>query len=295
MFAEYKKDKSNIINEAALADRIANCSCRALLYEVSTTPKPGLVDRDNSGAHKDMDFFTFVDSTAALIPYFRDAAICGMTNRSEAPENVFQRIRHLGIIAEESMFQATKGINTHKGLIFSLGVICGSAGWLYGNGYEVSPESVCRVSTEMLKDIVHDFDGITEDNAVTYGEVLYAKYGIKGIRGEAGTGFPSVINYGLPALKQKLKEGKSLNDAGVYTLLTLMAHVTDTNVITRSNKKRQEELSLEIKELIERKQEITLEEVVMLDRQLTNENISPGGSADLLALTFFFYFMEQEL
>ena len=100
-----------------LADRIARDACRALLYEVNVTPKPGLVDRNNNGSHRDMDIFTFADSACALYPYFKSCALQGLAGK-ENPQELFCSLRPLGREAEEQMKQATNGVNTHKGAIF---------------------------------------------------------------------------------------------------------------------------------------------------------------------------------
>ena len=94
---------------------------RALLYEVCATPKPGLVDRHNCGSHRDMDIFTFVDSTAALAPYLEDAVRLGQESAALPPEETFRRLRHRGFLAERGMFRTTGGVNVHKGAIFSVG------------------------------------------------------------------------------------------------------------------------------------------------------------------------------
>lgn len=89
------------------ADQAAAAAVRALLYEVSATPKPGLVDRNNSGSHRDMDFFTFVDSSSALIPWFRDFFSIGWEHGDETGDRLFERLRFAGQNAEAKMFSAT--------------------------------------------------------------------------------------------------------------------------------------------------------------------------------------------
>ncbi len=108
-----------------------------LLYEVSTTPKPGLVDRNNSGSHSDMDFFTFLDSSASLIPWFREFFCLGWDHSSESDGQIFERLRYAGQRAETAMFSATGGINTHKGLVFASAILCGALGKVH-SGQESS-------------------------------------------------------------------------------------------------------------------------------------------------------------
>ena len=110
--------------------RIAELACRSLLYEVCTTPKPGLVDRRNSGSHKDMDCFTFMSSAASLWPYFQKCAQMGMETAQEPPKETFRRLRWAGKIAGYDMNQATNGVNTHKGALFSIGILYGALGRL---------------------------------------------------------------------------------------------------------------------------------------------------------------------
>ena len=128
------QEKTQAVLAAAIREAdsktIARLACQALLYEVATTPKPGLVDRANSGSHRDMDFFTFQASAAALWPYFARCAEIGMDTHSLPPEETFSRLRTPGKLAEGDMLRATAGVNTHKGAIFSMGILCGALGRL---------------------------------------------------------------------------------------------------------------------------------------------------------------------
>jgi len=125
--------KTNSILRTAIAEEVcssvAALAVRALLYEVNTTPKPGLVDRNNCGSHKDMNTFTFLNSAAALWPYFHQCAKTGYysTETGSAPAEVFSSLRKHGRAAELTMYHATGGVNTHKGAVFSLGIICAAA------------------------------------------------------------------------------------------------------------------------------------------------------------------------
>ncbi len=276
------------------ADICASCANRAMLYEVCTTPKPGLVDRANRGSHKDMDIYTFIDSTAVLTPYFRDLVLSGIKFCDDEPRQLFEKIRYTGMEAEDRMFKAAKA-NTHKGLIFSLGIICAALGYLFANNKSVDTGSILELSKQMTAKVLDDFSAITKGNANTYGEKLYAGYGITGIRGEAANGFISVKEYGLPVLKKLLGRGFSLNDAGSLTLLNLIANVKDTNIISRSDIDTQNSVQKEIKRLIELKgiENITIDEINETDNKFIQMNISPGGCADLLAITYMFCFIQS--
>lgn len=295
------------------ADQIAECACKSLLYEVTTTPKPGLIDRNNSGAHKDMDIYTFIDSTASLTPHFREFVLEGVRHADLTPESLFTAIRYPGMLAEESMFRATGGINTQKGLIFSLGVLCAALGWLYGRNLGIPAEEqeprgtkemfegvslrthqileICRQMTE--SSVLADFEGITAETARTFGEKLYATTGLMGIRGEVAKGFPSIRKTGLPTLRKCLAEGYNLNDSGAITLYYFIACVTDTNIISRGGLGRQRNIQKAIKEELQNNPFPSHHHIIQRDYEFIRENVSPGGCADLLALTFMLYFVEE--
>lgn len=279
------------------ANDCSTCACKALMYEVMTTPKPGLVDRLNNGSHNDMDIYTFIDSSSVLTAHFRDFVMAGIEFQRYEPEKLFQKIRYLGMLAEDDMFKATNNINTHKGLIFSLGIICASMGYLFANNKNIDTDSILEISKEMTVSVLKDFRNVTRENAKTYGEKLYADYGIAGIRGEAANGFSSVKEYGLPVLKDLINKGLSLNYAGALTLINLIANVKDTNIISRSNIQTLEKVQNNVKNLMEQKkiENISNEDIENLDKQYISMNISPGGCADLLAITYMLYFLENTI
>ncbi|MBS5130809.1 MAG: triphosphoribosyl-dephospho-CoA synthase CitG [Lachnospiraceae bacterium] len=274
--------------------KIAELACRSLLYEVCTTPKPGLVDCRNSGSHKDMDCFTFMASAAALWPYFQKCAQLGMETAQESPEETFRRLRWTGKVADYEMNQATNGVNTHKGALFSIGILCGALGRLprdqWKNVKAVSGE--CAAMTKGL--VEHDFREVTKENAGTTGEKLYVKYGITGIRGQAEKGFPAVVETGLPVLEKGLKKGLSLEQAGCGVLLALMVSTVDTNLIARSNRKTQLQVTEEIREILGKNPYPEEDMLEIIDRAFISKNLSPGGSADLLAFTYFLYFLKEQ-
>lgn len=278
----------------ARSEHIGAMAAKALLYEVAITPKPGLVDRENSGAHRDMDIFTFLGSTAVLQPYFTRCAAIGMETREFPPEETFRRIRQAGMLAEQRMFRETRGINTHKGAVFSLGLACAGAGRL-GGEVPMEPETVLGQCAEMTKDIIRlDFANINGDNARTAGERLYAAYGITGIRGQAAQGFPAVLHSGLPVLEKGLEQGLTIDRAGTAALLAILAASQDTNLIARSDRETQQQTAREIARLLEEMPYPDRDTLARLDQRFTAQNLSPGGSADLLALTLFAHLLSGQ-
>lgn len=274
--------------------RIARLACQALLYEVAATPKPGLVDRANSGSHADMDFFTFQASAAALWPYFETCAEIGMDTKQLPPEQTFARLRIPGMIAEGEMLRATGGVNTHKGAIFSLGILCaalGRMGWKYAD----QPQWLLYECSQMTAGLVaQDFAGLTAETAKTAGQKLYLRHGITGVRGQAEAGFPAVLKVGLPRLEEGLAKGLSINDAGCAALLSMLAAAADTNLISRSNYETQQQIALDTAILLQKTpfpEEAVLKQ---MDVDFMEKNLSPGGTADLLAMTYFLYLLKED-
>ena len=294
--AELRQKTDSILFEAVRADKrdtIARLACQALQYEVLTSPKPGLVDRMNSGSHRDMDVFTFAASVAALSPYFAKCAELGILMSDEEAPAVFEALRMPGRIAEGTMLEATKGVNTHKGAIFSLGILCAAAGRLERSDWQT--DKLLNTVAAMTQGLTEgDFGDLSLENAKTIGQKLYLEHGIKGVRGEAEQGFPLVREYGYPTLKSALAQGYSINDAGCAALLALMAHNTDTNIIHRSSLDALKEVMQKASTLLNEESVPSVDTLAAFDQELISKNISPGGSADLLALCYLLYGLEED-
>lgn len=273
-----------------MAEYVAVCGYMALNKEFTTTPKPGLVDRNNRGSHPDMGIKHFFASANALRPFLCRFTEEGFLTRDLPPKETFRRIRAIGMDAEQAMYRATHGVNTHKGAIFSMGLFCAAAGRLAPQHW--SAQRLCRECAAMTAGVTEeDFAGITPENAKTAGERIYANYGISGVRGQAEAGFPAVLETGLPVLQQGLQQGLSLNDAGCATLLHLLAVTDDTNLIHRSDRQTQLQIRNRIAQLLADTPFPDLQVIEELDREFIEKNLSPGGSADLLAITYFLHFI----
>ena len=278
--------------DAATAARQA---VRALLYEVTTTPKPGLVDRRNSGSHTDMDSFTFMSSAASLYPYFEACTRAGRKTADGPAPETFAALRPLGCEAEGEMLAATHGVNTHKGAIFSIGIVCAALGRLDRAVWADPARVLAEVSTMTAGLTAKDFAGVTAENAVTAGQKLYVQYGITGVRGQVEAGLPAVLEFGLPALEKGLAAGYSLNQSGCGALLAIIANSTDTNLIARSDRATQLAVVEELKALLARTPYPDEAALRALDDRFIAANLSPGGSADLLALCYLLHFFKTEV
>lgn len=283
LMARFQRDR--------LEDMIAAAALRALVGEVAVTPKPGLVDRANNGAHRDMDFFSFIDSTAAIIPYFRNCARAGF-DRAADPAALFNSLRPGGKIAELEMRAASGGANTHRGLIFSIGLASAAFGALFRRGEKIEAAQVLDFIAAMTANITDDFDQ-GGNGGLSHGETIHRRYGIGGVREEARRGFPALRDYALPALRRFLDAGYGLNDAGIAVLLHLLSAVTDTNIIHRAGPESLEKIRRDTAAFLaaDPAPAAMAEYAARLDREFIARNISPGGSADLLALALFLHWL----
>lgn len=291
--------------EDNISEELADLACAALRAELDATPKPGLVDRYNNGSHEDMNYSTFCRSIEALRPYFLSAARLGAGSAGEGdfvPESeVFEELRKLGKTAEREMFAATGGVNTHKGAIFAMGLaVCAAARVLTACGPGMRfPRTDDRRPVSLTDEIAgecarltkglcaRDFDSVTPENAETAGKKLYARFGITGARGQAEGGFPAVREAGLPYYRKALSGGAGKNDAACGALLAIMCHTADTNLIKRGGMEKAEQVAARIRSMPDRVP--TEKELLLLDCDFIREHLSPGGSADLLALTIFLH------
>lgn len=175
-----------------------------------------------------MNFFTFMDSAASLYPYFEACARAGQASADRPAPETFAALRPLGCEAEGEMLDATGGVNTHKGAIFSIGIACAALGRLERSLWG-DPARVLQEIAAMTAGLTErDFAGVTAENAVTAGQKLYLQYGITGVRGQVEAGLPAVRDYGLPALENGLAQGYDLNRSGCGALLNqIITHLIE--------------------------------------------------------------------
>lgn len=281
---------------AQYAAKTASHAVKALLDEVNATPKPGLVDRLNNGSHRDMSTRHFMESALALQPYFLQACSYGIHHASCEPSSFLKDLRPLGQQAEVWMLEATRGVNTHKGAIFTMGILCAALGFLYGSSLPYSRSALQNVCRQIALPLEHDFEKMAASSPGTHGETMFQKYQVRGARGEALKGFPTLFETALPSLCDSIRRGFSQNDAGILTLLKILASFEDTNIISRSSYETLSKIHLKcakiLKDSIESQDYIGI--LTQLDQEMIAQNISPGGSADLLAAAYFLWYVEQE-
>ena len=266
---------------------IAHLATQALQAELDTTPKPGLVDKDNNGAHRDMDYALMQRSIDTLHPYFVKLALLGCADALPTHTS----IRDIGIEAERAMLSATNGVNTHKGALFSMGLAVVAAAneerKIAANEEQILKERNGGEDVLVsLQTTIKALAACFPDTSGTHGSKakLLSKgtTAIKGALDNAREGYEILFAEWLPFYIERRKE----RDAHTLhkTLLRIMCDLDDTNVIYRTDLATAEEVKQEARALLDNFAEAALKD---MDRHYTARNISPGGAADMLSLTIF--------
>lgn len=246
---------------------LSHLAQKALREELDTTPKPGLVDRADSGAHSDMDYALMSEGIAALRPFFTEIAVRSY-ERADA-----ESVRSIGIRAEKAMLEATGGVNTHKGALFCIGLAVSAAASLLGSGEEeLNAKNLQRVISLLAS-------GIPQAEG-THGADVRRSYRVGGALDNAMRGYPSLFEDWLPFYRS-LRGDPYRNHR---TLLRIMSSLDDTNILHRTSAQtlaRVKEVSAKLCG------DFSLSALEELNRKFISENISPGGSADMLSLTIF--------
>jgi holo-ACP synthase / triphosphoribosyl-dephospho-CoA synthase len=285
-----------------LCRQLSALALRAILHEISASPKPGLVGRFEQGAHHDMDYFTFVASTSVLAGYFEELAEYGCDFEGDKPRDALPDLRAIGLRMEDAMFSATNGVNTQKGLIFLIGLSLFATAHCIARHKAFRADRCREIIASICQDLVRDELIPASGDEKTHGRVCFQRYGSKGggVRKEAQDGLPSVFEQGLPELKSALAgvEGNpaatQINKALIRTLLRLMTVTNDTNILYRKDLQTLRAVQSMARHVLDAENaDAGAERYNKLLSYCQQEHVSPGGSADLLAVTVFLYFVER--
>ena len=250
--------RTRAILEAFAAETLGEMAENALLAEVHFTPKPGLVDEANNGAHRDMDVPLFERSAHALRPCFEEFVRLGLQGASPAA------LQQAGVRAEQAMFAATGGVNTHKGAIYSGALLLHAAGRLLsgeeeGDLYELAAQTAAAIPAP----------------TGTHGAAVRAQCG--GIRTEAVSGYPTA-----QAVLRQLRQSGPLD-----ALLLSMSRLDDSTLWHRGGAEGAQLVRSRAADILAAPASEREARTRRLDAELIERNLSPGGSADLLAMAFF--------
>ncbi len=269
---------------------IGHLASMALQAELDTTPKPGLVDRNDNGAHRDMDHALMQRSIQALHPYFVRLAQLGFTDKQPFHDEIV----NIGIEAEREMFKATGGVNTHKGALFSIGLAA----------VALAGESFCRITQaercgtmayndvnskqiQSLSNSIASLARLFPDTNGTHGSKAKANNILKGALDNAREGYTQLFKAWLPFYIDRIAEGD--NYALHKTLLRIMCDLDDTNIVYRTSMETMQEVKAEARQMFDTSRNIVNFEAALqaMNTDYIHRNISPGGSADMLSLVVF--------
>lgn len=264
------------------AEAIGRLATEALTLEAASHPKPGLVGPVDSGAHDDMDYGTFQRSIAALSDYFPAIAAAGAAGCG------FDVLKRLGVEAEKRMLAATGGVNTHRGAVFSLGLLAAAAGWRRTNDLPITGLDLGDTVAMLWGDAILAAAAQAPDS---HGVRVVRRYGAAGAREEAAAGFPTLFRVAVPALTgaaARFSTGKALTQ----TLFAIMAELEDTNLLHRGGPAGLAFAQAGARAFLAAGGVAApdwRERALRLHRAFIARRLSPGGAADMLAAAWFAY------
>lgn len=269
---------------------IGHLASMALQAELDTTPKPGLVDRNDNGAHCDMDHALMQRSIKALHPYFVRLAQLGFTDKQPCHDEIV----NIGIEAEREMFKATGGVNTHKGALFSIGLaavaLAGEAFCRIKQAERCGTMAYNDVNSKQIQSLSNSIASLARlfpDTNGTHGSKAKANNILKGALDNAREGYTQLFKAWLPFYIDRIAEGD--NYALHKTLLRIMCDLDDTNIVYRTSMETMQEVKTEARQMLDTSRNIVNFEAALqaMNTDYIHRNISPGGSADMLSLVVF--------
>lgn len=269
---------------------IGHLASMALQAELDTTPKPGLVDRNDNGAHRDMDHALMQRSIQALHPYFVRLAQLGFTDKQPCHDEIV----NIGIEAEREMFKATGGVNTHKGALFSIGLaavaLAGEAFSRITQAERCGTMAYNDVNSKQIQSLSNSIASLARlfpDTNGTHGSKAKANNILKGALDNAREGYTQLFKAWLPFYIDRIAEGD--NYALHKTLLRIMCDLDDTNIVYRTSIETMQEVKTEARQMLDTSRNIVNFEAALqaMNTDYIHRNISPGGSADMLSLVVF--------
>ena len=255
---------------------LADLAVCTLVDEAELTPKPALVDRRGSGAHDDMDLGMLRRSAHALRPTL--AALAARAHGRAPSQRLREELAAIGRRGEREMLAVTGGVNTHRGAIWTLGLLAAAA--------SMAPLDARPARIAALAGRVAAFPDRYSPHERSHGSLVTRRYGVAGARGEARRGFPHVVGVALPALRAARSAGRSEQSARLDTLVALIVRVDDTCLLHRGGHAALQDAQTGARAVLAAGGSATVagrRALRLLEAALLRHNASPGGSADLLA------------
>ena len=262
----------------AHAQRVGRAAIAALYDELALAPKPGLVSFVDAGSHTDMDAGTFMRSLFALRHCFPRMAMLGA---ARAP---FAALEALGVAAEARMLAATGGINTHRGAVFTLGLLSAAAGLVPGRC------NATRLREALMSSWGEALDARRRGTSASNGRRAAQAHGLRGAGDEAALGFPIVFEHAVPALMRARQTGLDDQRARLQTLFEIIAVLDDTNLAHRGGLAGLRFAHAQARAFLDAggaARPDALTHAQSIHRAFVARRLSPGGAADVLAAAGF--------
>lgn len=261
-----------------LETKVSRIISESILLELSLDPKFGMVTSKSQGSHSDMNYELMKQSIEVITPYLALMTISGFCNTLEDIPTI---IKNIGIKAEKAMLERTGNVNTYKGLIFSLGYTASAFGYLLKNNL-IFPKLygvVAKLGTSLLKEL--------QSKEETFGLIAYRKYGFLGARGEIIKGLPAVqATYSILERYHECSD-----EALTMSLIKLISLCEDTVLLKRAGSMKNYRY---FKDKISTIKEYDKSKIKEITQECIDQNISFGGSSDLLAVLIFITKMKKE-
>lgn len=261
-------DAKQLVYPTTIPFLLSYLAVQSIKAELDTTPKPGLVDKADNGAHSDMDYNLMLKSIYSLHPYFTKLSCLAY---NEDVINI-DKIKTIGIEAEKQMLFTTNGVNTYKGALFSMGLVLYAASYLCQQRDKVQEQQLQKTIKLLSTKFSQPDD--------THGKKVIEKHNIKGALNSAIDGYPLLFDEWLPFFIKHKNEEHSL----IKLLLFIMTNLDDTNIYYRKGEEVVAHVKQQAQEILD---DFSIDRVEKLNREFVKENISPGGAADMLSLTLF--------
>jgi triphosphoribosyl-dephospho-CoA synthase len=257
--------------------RTGRAAVAALYDELALEPKPGLVSFSDSGSHDDMDARTFMRSLFSLRHYFPHIAMRGAAGAD------FAALERAGIAAEARMLVATNGINTHRGAIFCLGLLCASAGALLAQGRPLQPEALRHT---LMARWGADLARRPARAGTAHGATAARQHGLRNAGAEAALGFPVLFETTWPALRAAVQAGAPPAEARLQALFETMAVLEDTNLVHRGGLAGLRHAQQAARGFVQdggARRPDAMAHARAIHGDFIARRLSPGGAADMLA------------
>ena len=277
---------AELLPDASIPALLARCAALALKRELDLTPKPGLVDCNDNGAHKDMDHRMMSESIRTLEPVFEEIARISMSESLPDAEV----LKPVGLSGERLMLEATGGVNTHKGALFSIGLAVSAVAYLiYKARISGSPACGAEIlSPDSISSVISDIAQTFSRPHGTHGASVRNLHDV-----------PTALDMAVGGYAPVFGSWRRIADPS-RRLLLIMSELEDSNIYHRGGKDGADFIRKRSAELLslhaeDASSEALTEALARFNVECVSRWLSPGGAADMLALSLSIDSMAEKL